>query len=234
MNYFSYYSEVEEHFVRRRRKNLLISPLDWALIQTWKEMGIPLHVVLRGIDRAFDLFEARPVKTRLVNSLFYCQQAVQECFAEHVQSRVGEAAEPFGRKPLFEQDEIRALLERFSQELFQAHERAGEMGMQELAGVFERALVRINDLQELAIGERNSEVDTLERDLQITDDWIAQSIQQALDPQTLQLWTTDAKKELKPYKKRVSAEMYEKILQNYLRKRARQHFNLSPLSLLGV
>ena len=87
VNYFNYFSEIEDHFVRRRKKNLLVSPLDWALIQTWKELEIPLQVVLRGIDRAFDQYDAQPVKRGIVNSLFYCQQAVELCFAEHNESK---------------------------------------------------------------------------------------------------------------------------------------------------
>lgn len=233
MNYFSYYSEIEEHFVRRRRKNLLISPLDWALIQTWKEMDIPLHIVLRGIDRAFDQFEAKP-KTRLVNSLFYCQQSVQESFEEYVQSRVGETPQEQSTRPLVERQESEELLERFSREVFQAHTRAQELGMMELAGVFERALVRLNDLKASLPPEGDIDIDGLEKDLQVLDTAVTESIQKAVGEDVGKLWLDDAKKDLKPYKKRVPKEMFEKILQNYLRKRARQEFAVSLFSLFSV
>src|SRR2546423_795846 len=88
LNYFNYYSEVEDTFIRRRGKHLLISPLDWALIESWKQMGIPLHVVLRGIEKAFDSYEARP-RNRSVKTLFYCQEEVEAQFAEWLESQRG-------------------------------------------------------------------------------------------------------------------------------------------------
>src|ERR1041384_8618347 len=75
-NYFNYYTEIEEHFCRRRGTLLTVSTLDWALMTTWKEAGIPLEAVLRGIDEAFDKFERRPSKIQKINGLAYCAQAV--------------------------------------------------------------------------------------------------------------------------------------------------------------
>src|SRR5579859_7440300 len=74
-NYFNYFTEVEEHYQRRRGTGLLLSTLDWALIETWKQANIPLEAVLRGIDRAFEKHEAR---RREVRTLAYCQPAVLE------------------------------------------------------------------------------------------------------------------------------------------------------------
>lgn len=88
MNYFNYFTEVEDTFVRRRAKHLLLSSLDWALIESWKEMGIPLHVVLRGIEKAFDSWEAKPRK-RSIKTLLYCQEEVEAQYAEWLESRVG-------------------------------------------------------------------------------------------------------------------------------------------------
>jgi hypothetical protein len=75
-NYFNYFTEIEEHFQRRRGTTLLLSTLDWALIETWKEANIPLQAVLRGIDAAFDAYDRKPSKTRKVNSLAFCSQEV--------------------------------------------------------------------------------------------------------------------------------------------------------------
>src|SRR4051794_883167 len=77
-NYFNYFTEIEEHFQRRRGTVLLMSTLDWALIETWKDAGIPLQAALSGIDAAFDAYDAKPAraKTRKVNSLAYCSQEV--------------------------------------------------------------------------------------------------------------------------------------------------------------
>lgn len=79
LNYFNYFTEVEEHFQKARGTSLfLLSPLDWALIETWKNAGIPLEAVLRGIDLAFEKWRSKKVRGRQVNSLTYCAQAVTE------------------------------------------------------------------------------------------------------------------------------------------------------------
>src|SRR3954467_13328583 len=76
-NYFNYFTEIEEHFQRARGTSLfLLSPLDWALIESWNNAGVPLGAVLRGIDTAFEKWRARKVKTQMVNSLAFCTQAV--------------------------------------------------------------------------------------------------------------------------------------------------------------
>lgn len=77
MNYFNYFSEIEELFVRRRGKNLLLSPLDWALIEAWKERGVPLAVVLRAIESVFEKAETQPARKRSIKSLLYCRDAVE-------------------------------------------------------------------------------------------------------------------------------------------------------------
>src|SRR5215469_3581491 len=94
-NYFNYFTEIEERFLRRRGGGLLLSTLDWALIETWKDAGIPLEAALRGIDEAFDRWEQRPSKTRKVNSLAYCSQLVLAAAEDMKEAAVGAAgAEP--------------------------------------------------------------------------------------------------------------------------------------------
>ena len=88
LNYFSYFSEIEDTFIRRRGKHLMLSPIDWALIESWKERGVPLHVALRGIEHAFDSHDAKKRK-RSVKTLLYCQEEVEAQYAEWLESRVG-------------------------------------------------------------------------------------------------------------------------------------------------
>ena len=91
MNYYNYFTEIEEHFARRRGKHLLVSPMDWSLIAAWRSSGVPLHVALRGIDRAIDSFHARVSRpTARVNTLFYCHDAVMEEYANYLESRLGD------------------------------------------------------------------------------------------------------------------------------------------------
>ena len=92
-NYFNYFTEIEERFQRRRGSLLLLSTLDWALIETWKDAGIPLEAALRGIDAAFDRYDQRPSKTRKVNSLAYCSQEVLAAAEDMKEAAVGVSKE---------------------------------------------------------------------------------------------------------------------------------------------
>lgn len=95
-NYFNYFTEIEEHFRRARSTGLfLLSPLDWALIESWKNAGVPLEAVLRGIDEAFERWRVRKSKVRMINSLAYCAQAV----LAHAQWMAGAAPQSAAAKP---------------------------------------------------------------------------------------------------------------------------------------
>ena len=93
LNYFNYFTEIEERFQKRRGALLLLSTLDWALIETWREAGIPLEAALRGIDAAFDKYEARQKRGRMrrINGLAWCAQAVMEAAVELNEASAGAA-----------------------------------------------------------------------------------------------------------------------------------------------
>lgn len=118
MNYFNYYTEIEETFVRRRGKHLFLSPLDWAMIETWKERGIPLHIVLRAIESVFDVFDRQPPGTRTIKSLFYCREEVDVQFAEWSKSRAGaHEEEPHAGSAGFSKEAITAQIQNAIEEL---------------------------------------------------------------------------------------------------------------------
>ena len=99
-NYFNYFTEIEDRYLQRRGGGLLLSTLDWALIETWKDAGIPLEAALRGIDEAFDQYDQRPSKTKKVNSLAYCSQLVLAAAEDMKEAAVGASAgQPAEAKP---------------------------------------------------------------------------------------------------------------------------------------
>src|SRR5580658_5476331 len=123
-NYFNYFTEIEEHFQRRRGSLLLLSTIDWALIETWREAGIPLPAVLQGIDAAFDKFDARKNKTRVrrVNGLAYCAQEVLAAVESMKEAAVGAApvrptTADRQKEQGFEQERVAAHLEAAAQQL---------------------------------------------------------------------------------------------------------------------
>ena len=115
-NYFNYFTEIEDYFWRKRGAHLLVSPLDWAIVETWQKAGIPLGAVLKGIDRAFESWQRsrRAAGGRQLKSLAYCVDSVLDAAAEASEAAVGtgpeikssKTAEPFSR------DELKKYLQR--------------------------------------------------------------------------------------------------------------------------
>jgi hypothetical protein len=140
-NYFNYFTEIEEHFQRARGTSLfLLSPLDWALVESWKNSEVPLEAVLRGIDAAFEKWRSRKVKTQLVNSLAFCAQAVLT--EAQIMAGAAPARVPKETKPPFPLEELRAYLERnaasmpagFEDTAAELHKLAGDSASQDLGG----------------------------------------------------------------------------------------------------
>jgi hypothetical protein len=236
-NYFNYFTEIEEHFIQRRGKHILLSPLDWTLMEAWQEMGIPLHVALRGIDRAMDLFAAKQIRQRFVNSLFYCNQAVLEEHEAHLLSMEGagsqvEAEEPAERPaPQAAADSLRRFLTR-------RHEEMEELSRRHPGGAIEEAARRVSARLaavegDLADGAR-IDPERLEADLAAMDEVLLPALEAALSKEELSALRDSCQQELKHHRRNLGKEMYTRILRNFLRKRIKEHFGVSDLSLLDV
>src|ERR1700685_577153 len=116
-NYFNYFTEIEEHFWRKRGAHLLVSPLDWAIVETWQKAGIPLKAVLKGIDHAFESWSRsrRAAGGRQLKSLAYCVDAVLDAAQEAQEAAAGagpEIASKFPAPEPFSRVELKGYLER--------------------------------------------------------------------------------------------------------------------------
>ena len=117
-NYFNYFTEIEERFQQRRGSLLMLSTLDWALIETWREAGVPLEAVLRGIDNAFDKHDAKTLRssgrTRKVNGLAWCAQSVMEAVEQAMEASIGAAPplRPEASESGFETERVSRYLEQ--------------------------------------------------------------------------------------------------------------------------
>jgi hypothetical protein len=87
-----YFQRIEEHFGQRRGGPLVLSPKEWLLVQRWRKKGIPLAVVLRGINVAFDRFAASGPRPDRLNTLSYCAQHVEATWEEHRKTHAGSSA----------------------------------------------------------------------------------------------------------------------------------------------
>ena len=223
MNYVNYFTEIEEHFQRRRGSILLLSTLDWALIDTWREAGIPLAAVLRGIDDAFDKYEARQTRAsqtrarmRKVNGLAWCAQAVMEAIEAMQEAAVGGApvqAEPSG----LERDRIARHLRAASG----AFRNAAD-AMPPLGEIAER-------LEQLAIQPLAGE--DLERHLSALEEKLFAVLLTHAPAAELEQMRVQAAAELAPYRSRMQAVQIRQIEHQFLRRRLLERYDLPRISL---
>jgi hypothetical protein len=225
LNYFNYFTEVEEEFVRRRGSHMLISPLDWALVESWKNAGIPLHVVLRGINRAFDAHQARP-RYRKVNSIFYCQQEVEAAFAEYKLARVGSAYHQT-QESCFSRQQILDFIARSKKEILDVLAKTSN---QMLAEALERTASRLDQIIQHVEATPHINAQSIEGDLQAADQIMLEGLRLAA-PDQLQALRKEAKRELRSYKAKMDEAIYKQTIENFVSRRLRLSFGLPQLSL---
>ena len=221
-NYFNYFTEIEEHFQRRRGTILLLSTLDWALIETWKDAGIPLEAALRGIDAAFQRWERRPTKTRKVNSLAYCAQEVLAAAEEMKEAEVG-TARPEKKDMGFAPGQVAAFLQQNADTIQKA---AASLA----AGVQPVASATAETLRELA-AKAQSSLEELERRLTIMEEKLFASLLAATPDEQLVAVREEADRDLAPYRRNMSAAQIEQLQKQYVHKRLLERFGLPRLSL---
>ena len=228
-NYFNYFTEIEERFQQRRGMILLLSTLDWALIEMWREAGIPLEAVLRGIDAAFDKYEARQKRARMqrVNGLAWCAQAVMQAAVEMNEAATGSAvATATAEESGFEHERVATHLTTAAEALDRAMVadeacRATATRLRELA-----AEVRGG-------GEESARVNLegLERSLTVLEERLYAALRAAAPEALLVGLKEHAALELAPYRSRMGAVQLRQVEQQFERKQLLVHYNLPRLSL---
>jgi hypothetical protein len=226
-NYFNYFTEIEERFQQRRGSILLLSTLDWALIDTWREAGIPLEAVLRGIDQAFDRYDARKAKshTRRINGLAWCAQEVMTAAEDMREAAVG-AAKP----------QSDAASAGFSQERIAAHldEAAEQLRGVTLNGLAAETAAEIAErLSTLAESVRTSvpETEELERSLTALEERLLNTVMATTSEAKLMALREQSARELAPYRRRMQALQIRQIEQQFLHKQLLEEHRLPRLSL---
>jgi hypothetical protein len=250
LNYFNYFTEIEDAFIRRRGRHLLLSPMDWALIEGWKEMGVPLHVALRGIEKSFDSYESRPRK-RSVKSLFYCQEEVEAQFAEWLESQTGAQApaaasaegdapqaavgtvDEGGRNLPFPRAVIAAHLADCIGGLARALEKRRAAGAVEdaMTEALARAAARLGELAEDFGRASRPDAELLEGSLTDLESLLDRALRSALSADEVEAARASTAEQLRPYKARMERATYEQTLDNLLAKSLREAAGIPRLSL---
>jgi hypothetical protein len=236
-NYFNYFTEIEEQFQRRRGGILLLSALDWALIETWKDAGIPLEAVLRGIDAAFDRYDQRPSKSKKINSLAYCSQEVLAAAEDMKEAAVGATRKGTGREPGsdagrtsgFEPEAITTFLRKNAEALERAKLPSCGSGS---PGVL--ASESAATLRELAAGlltKKATRLEDLERHLTVLEEKLLASLLAATPDAELVTVRAQADRELAPYRSKMPGPQIDQLLKQYVHKRLLEKYELPRLSL---
>ncbi len=225
-NYFNYFTEIEEHFQRRRGSLLLLSTLDWALIETWREAGIPLEVVLRGIDEAFDKHDARQRsstrRVRQINGLAWTAQAVMEAAEQQKEAATGVTAEAVPKANAgFEAQRIASYLRAAADAL-----DSSTIASEALAVI----ALRLRDLTNPSALEAVN-LEDMERNLTTLEEKLFATLTTHVPEELLLKFKTEAARDLAAYRSRMSAVQLRQIEQQFVHKRLLEHYQLPRLSL---
>ncbi len=217
-NYFNYFTEIEQRFQQRRGGALLLSTLDWALIETWKDAGVPLEAALRGIDASFDRYDARPSKTRRINSLAYCSQEVLAA-AEDMKEAATGAARP-EKSSIINPVEIAAYLSGNAERL------------QSISGLGNAAHDAATSLHQIAAGlSTKPTLEDVERRLTVLEEKLFAVLLAGTPDDELVSIRTEADREIAPYRRSMTGPQLEQVHKQFVHKRLLEKHKVPRLSL---
>ena len=223
-NYFNYFTEIEEHYQRRRGSALLMSTLDWALIETWKDAGIPLEAVLRGIDETFDKYDRKPARarTRKINSLAFCSQAVLAAADDMKEAATGAAREVEPSDAGFEEERVRDFLSA----------NAKQLGAANVSGAAKPTLEEVaTRIGQLSLQTPLPPLEDLERNLTMLEERLFGALLAGTNDADLVAIRAQADREIAPYRSKMSGAQLDQLTRQYVNKRLLEQAKLPRLSL---
>jgi hypothetical protein len=245
MNYFNYFTEIEEEFVKRRGSHMLVSPLDWLLMETWQQRGVPLHIVLRGINSSFDSYDQHPNRGRKVNSLFYCQQEVEANFLEYCESRVGGGSQPAEKDVAANGKDVSNGKKEgdssFSQAAFidylsdhrETLQRLGDRYSSDviLSETFARASMRLEQIIDDLKTANTPSPESLEMDLTMIEEVILDGLKEHAGEEMIKQLEREGNQQLHAYRNSMERKVYQQTLDNFIARRLREEYRIPRLSL---
>jgi hypothetical protein len=228
LNYYNYFSEIEETFVRRRGRNLLLSPLDWALIETWQQRNVPLHIVLRAIEKVFDGVDEQPSRRRSVKSLMYCREEIEAQYAEWLERQAGKSEAKIssngdGDNGVFTRESV---LEHLKNSIIAINKFKEKTRSGDFTNVIRR-------LEELKIALSDDYEKTEEILIEI-ENFLNDELKRSADAAHLTAVKKDAEKQLSGYKNKMEKEVYEQTFDLIVVKRLREDAEIPRLSLYSL
>ena len=222
MNYYNYFTEIEDTFIRRRGRNLFLSPLDWALIEVWQDRGIPMHIVIRSIESVFDVFDNQPPGTRTIKTLFYCREEIEVQYQEWLTSQTGKAEAPLDD----------AAVSSFSTEAVSVHIADAIAALDvnpsiNLREDLERAVSRLRELE----ANLTDRFETVDKALGDIEKLLDRAMLTNWEPGHLKALKKEVSGHLRAYKAEMDADSYRNTYDLMLLKRLREEAGIPRLGL---
>jgi hypothetical protein len=232
-NYFNYFTEIEEYFWKKRGAHLLVSPLDWAIMEAWQKAGVPLEAALKGIDRAFESYgRSRRGAGKPLKSLAYCTDAVLEAAEESQEAAVGSA--PRGGRAKMEgtlsREELKAYFAKNSAQLKKAAEKR-QTERPELASRLEEIARALEGCETLLDTPGALDLEDLERRLTVLDEKLHAILTSDASEDLLLRIRREVDGQLSPHRRKMKAEQLALVEKQYVQKRLLEEFGLPRLSL---
>ncbi len=235
-NYFNYFTEIEEYFWQKRGAHLLVSPLDWAIVETWQKAGIPLDAVLRGIDTAFESYQrSRRSAGRPLKSLAYCVDAVLDAATQQKETAAGKGPEvkrPVGTaaSESFSPEELQVFFNRNAARLAEVSEHLASTDP-DLARRISQARASLEDVALLVNSPAKLDLEDVERRVTVIEEKLLAALLSGASEEMLLTVRRDLDHQLAPYRRKMTAEQLSRLERQYTQKRLFETFSLPRLSL---
>jgi hypothetical protein len=232
-NYFNYFTEIENYFWKKRGAHLLVSPLDWAIMETWQKAGVPLDAVLKGIDHAFESYQrSRRGAGKPLKSLAYCTDAVLEAAQEQLEAAAGSAPKngnAVAKEP-FSREELRAYFAKNAAQIASAANGTKSASSGPVERLREVA-ASLNGIMTLLDAPGALDLEDLERRLTILDDKLQAILMSVVSEEIMLKIRREMDGQLAAYRRKMKAEQIALVEKQYLQKRLLEEFRLPRLSL---
>lgn len=231
-NYFNYFTEIEEHFWKKRGAHLLVSPLDWAIMETWQKAGVPLEAALKGIDRAFESYQrSRRGAGKPLKSLAYCTDAVLEATEEINEASAGASSHgQAAQTETFAREDLQAYL-RTNASLFRKAADRYATSQPALASFFGELAESLANAETLLEAPGRFDLEDIERRLTILDEKVHAALLTQASEELLLKIRREVDFQLAAYRRKMKAEQLALVEKQYLQKRLLDEYQLPRLSL---
>jgi len=234
-NYFNYFTEIEEYFWHKRGAHLLVSPLDWAILEAWQKADVPLAAVLKGIDQAFESYQRsrRGQSGRQLKSLAYCVEAVLEAAEEMKEAAAGTGPSSSKSRPATEQFSREELKRFFTRNVERLSKSAAKLApeQRELAARILDAAEKHAALIALLESTAQLDLEDLERRLTILEEKLSGYLFSNAKEDLLLDIRRELDRQLAPFRRKMSAGQLSDLERRYTQKRLFESHELPRLSL---